>query len=48
MKTRLKKILAKIGFAYCPKCGSDLWFDEERWNLGYNVHSVCLKCKERK
>lgn len=44
MKTQLKKLLAKLGFAYCPKCGTNLFFDEDKWNLGYNVRSICPHC----
>lgn len=41
----LKRLLAEIGFPYCRTCGSKLWFDDAKFDLGYRVHSVCLKCK---
>lgn len=45
IKTMIKKWLGSTGlFDYCRHCGGDLWFDEEKYALGHNVRSVCLKC----
>lgn len=44
IKTAIKIKLGRLGLSYCPKCGGDLWFDEDKWNMGYNVHSRCLHC----
>lgn len=45
MRTAIKKWLGSTGlFDYCRYCGGDLWFDEEKYDLGHNVRSVCLKC----
>jgi len=44
MKTRIKKFLGKLGFTYCPECGESLWFDWDRYELGYRTHSICPHC----
>lgn len=44
IKIAIKKWLGSLGWSYCQYCGSNLWFDEEKFDAGYNVHSICLKC----
>jgi ribosomal protein S27AE len=32
----------------CPKCGTKMKFDRERWLMGYSVRYYCPKCDEAK
>lgn len=43
-KKYVRKRLGVLGLSYCRHCGEHLWFDEEKFSLGYNVHSICPKC----
>lgn len=44
MKKQIKKILGKFGWDYCQYCGEKLTFDQEKFDMGYRVHSKCPKC----
>lgn len=45
IKAEIKKRLGSTGlFNYCRCCGEGLWFDEEKFDLGHNTQSMCLKC----
>jgi len=40
----LGKLLYKLGLPFCEHCGKHKSFDDEKFNLGYKVKSMCPDC----